>query len=226
VIVFGSAVTDRDMFESIAMRGIRRVAEADSVIDLRHDHESIQAPYNEILDAAARQPDLEAVVLVHQDFELLDDSLLRRVRPLLAEPRVGVIGLFGARRAPLHAWNTAPELYGRATTPPIDIHHSTGAHEVEIVDGSLLVLAPWVVETIRFNSELADDFHGYDVDFCCRVRTAGGRVVCDDAPYMHHMERPWTDSDAVRRAGVVVAMMWDPTLRPPAWKSAFEPRVS
>lgn len=223
MIVFGCAVTDRETFDSLAMPGIRRVAEPDSVILTCHDRESIQEPYNEIMDAAARRPDLEALVLVHQDLELLDDSLLRRARPLLAEPGVGVIGLFGARGAPLYSWTSAKELFGRATTPPIDIHHSSGSFEVEVVDGSLLAIAPWVVRKIRFSEAFAEDFHGYDVDFCCRVRAAGGRVICDDAPYMHHMERPWTDSDAVRRAGWKLARMWDPALRPAAWASAFPP---
>jgi GT2 family glycosyltransferase len=221
MIVFGCAVTDREKFDSIAMRGIRRVAEPDSVIVTCDDRESIQEPYNEIMDAAGSRQDLEALVLVHQDLELLDDSLLRRARPLLAQPGVGVVGLFGARRAPLHCWSKAEELFGRATTPPIDIHHSSGPFEVEVVDGSLLVIAPWAVRTIRFSEILADDFHGYDVDFCCRVRAAGGRVVCDDVPYMHHMERPWTDSAAVSRAGWNVARIWDPALRPAARTSAF-----
>lgn len=221
VVVFGAAVTDNEAFSSIALPSIRKLSEPNSVIATRHGYDSIQQPYNELLDEAAAHADLEALVLLHQDLELLDGSLLDRVRPLLAEPRVGVVGVLGAAGGPLHYWTDAERLFGRMRTPTVDYRYSTGAHEVEIVDGHLLVLAPWVVRTLRFDESLADDFHGYDVDFCMRVRAAGGRVACTDAPYCHHMARPWTDRDAVRRSGRRLAERWDPALRPPEWAPAF-----
>lgn len=221
MVVFGVAVTDRELFEAIAQPSIRRVAEPDSVVLTRHDRDSIQEPYNEFLEQASRYSSLEALVLLHQDLELLDDSLLRRARPLLSEPGVGLIGAFGGRRVPPHYWSEAETLFGRAVTPTVDFHHSAGAHEVEVVDGQLLVVAPWVVRTLRFSEALAADFHGYDVDFSMRVRAAGGRVVCDDVPYCHRMARPWSDPVAVRRAGWEVAKMWDPAIRPPEWAPTF-----
>jgi GT2 family glycosyltransferase len=224
MIAFGSAVNDRDEYESIALPGIRRAAAPDSAILARYGWDSIQRPYNDMLDEAAGYDDLEALVLLHQDLELSDDSLLRRLRPLLAQPDVGVVGLFGARQVPLHCWTKAEKLFGWASTPPIQTHHSAGCYEVEVVDGSLLAIAPWVVRALRFSEALAADFHGYDVDFCLRVRAAGGRVICVDVPYMHHMNRPWTDSAGVRRAAWAVARMWDPTLRPLEWGPAFHRR--
>lgn len=221
MVVFGVAVTDREAFETIALPSIRRVAEPDSVVLTRHDRHSIQEPYNELLDEVASYKALEALVLLHQDLELLDDSLLRRARPLLDRSGVGLVGAFGGRRVPPHYWSETDEPFGRATTPMVDFHHSGGPHEVEVVDGQLLVLAPWVVRTLRFSEALAEDFHGYDVDFSMRVRAAGGRVVCDDIPYCHRMERPWSDPVAFRRAGWAVARMWDSAVRPPEWAPAF-----
>jgi hypothetical protein len=222
MIVFGSAVTDRAEFESVALPGINRAAGSNPVVLTRYGHDSIQEPYNEILDEAAGYEGLEALVLLHQDLELLDDSLPRRVRSLLDEPRVGVIGGYGGRRVPLHFWTETDDQFGRAAAATVDIRHSYGSHEVEVVDGSLLVLMPWVVRTLRFSEALAADFHGYDVDLCMRVRAAGGRVVCDDIPFCHRMRRPWTDPVAFQRAGWAVARMWDPALRPPEWAAAFK----
>ena len=48
--------------------------------------------------------------------------------------------------------------------------------EMEAVDGCLLVLSPWVVRNLRFDETLIPS-HGWDVDFCRRVRAAGRQVV-------------------------------------------------
>ncbi len=134
---------------------------------------------------------------------------------------MGVVGLYGSRSLPLRAWRTPEDLFGRATTRSIDIHHSAGAHEVEVVDGALLAVAPWAARAVRFDEALARDFHGYDADFCQRVRAAGGRAICADVPYRHHMERLWSDADAVRRGYLAIASRWDPALRPAEWAASF-----
>jgi GT2 family glycosyltransferase len=217
MIVFGSAVSDRETYERIALPGIEAVAEPDSVIDVREGFDSIQEPYNLILDEAAGREDLEAVVLVHQDLELLDESLLLRLRRLLAEPQVGLVGVLGWRGMKLHRWIDTGRLFGRSVAPGEDRVHSVGDHDVEMVDGVLLGVAPWVVRSLRFDSRLSRDFHGYDADYSLRVRAAGGRVVCSDIPYYHHMSRPWRDPREYVRAGLSLARMWDPGLRPDAW---------
>lgn len=209
------------MFARVAEPSLERVREADSHLLVRSGYDSIQRPYNEILDETAALPDLEGVVLIHQDMELTDASLLERLRPLLAEPRVGVVGLLGGRGVPPHAWWEAEELFGTSRTPLVEQRHSHGPHEVEVVDGALLALAPWVVRELRFDEALAADFHGYDVDLCLQVRAAGGRVICDDIPYMHHMSRPWADGEQYARAGRILARRWgrelDPRERIPSW---------
>lgn len=205
----------------MARRSMERILEPDSLILTRNGHDSIQQPYNEMLEEAAAREDLEMLILMHQDLELLDDSLLERVRPLLADSGVGLVGIFGGRRPPALLFGEEDRRRGRSVTPMVDTHHSAGPHEVEVVDGVLLAIAPWVVRSVRFNESLAGDFHGYDIDFSLRVRSMGGRIICTDAPYFHHMERPWNDSDQVRRAGYTLAKMWDPALRPLEWAPAF-----
>jgi hypothetical protein len=221
LIFFGTAVTDQDAYERIALPGIRRVSEPDSIVRTLHGYDSIQRPYNLLMEEAAAREDLEALVLLHQDFELTDGSLSRRVRPLLADQRNGVVGSFGGREIVPHRWTETTQLHGTAVVPGLQRHFGSGPEEVEVVDGSLLVIAPWVTRAVRFNEALARNFHGYDVDFCFRVRAVGGRVVCDDIPYIHRMS-PRDDHDAVRLAGLDLATMWDPALRPREWAPAFQ----
>jgi len=221
MIAFGTAVTDPEMYSRVGRASIDRVAEPDSVVLVREGFDSIQEPYNELLDEATALPGLEALVLLHQDIELTDDSLLERARPLLSDPRTGAIGPLGWRGMDLHRWSESGERLGRSVGPGVDIHHSAGPVEVEILDGVLLVLAPWVVRSVRFDPRFATDFHGYDADFSMRVRAAGGRLFCSDLPYHHHMARPWRDRAQFIRASVALARMWDPALRPLEWAPDF-----
>ena len=224
MIAFGTAITDRMTYEAVALAGIERSAEPDSPILTREGADSIQRPYNEMMDELAGCPDLEALVLVHQDLELEDEDLPHRLRRVFGDPRVGLFGVLGARASKLHRWLAPDELFGVAIGPehmgPGYLRLSTGPQEVDGVDGAVLVLAPWVVRGLRFSEALADEFHGYDVDFSMRVRAHGGRVTCEDLPCRHHTEVK-NDYVAQLAAGVSLARMWDPALRPQEWDGAF-----
>jgi GT2 family glycosyltransferase len=237
MVAFGVAVSDPATLEAVALPGIERASEPDSVVITRVGHDSIQRPYNEMLEEAARLPDLEALVLLHQDLELTDASLIPRIRQLLREPEVGVVGAIGWAPprpaadvgAPLPRPGLGPlALWSYAASRPEDVFgrlgplYSEGSFEVEMADGILLALAPWVVRSIRFDERMARDFHGYDVDFSLRVRAAGGRIVCDDIPCVHHMSRLWRDRDELVRARTGVLQRWHPSLWPPEWAPAFE----
>lgn len=222
MIVFGTAVSDRATYERFALPGIRRAAEPNSVVLANEGYDSIQRPYNMLMEEAGARDDLEALVLLHQDFELTDDSLVRRIRPLLADRRAGLVGSLGGRGVSLHRWTETTDLYGTAVIPGGARRFSSGAQRVDVVDGSLLVVAPWVVRALRFDEALAENFHGYDIDLCLRVRAMGGAVICDDIPYFHHMSQR-EDHDSVRLAGIRLARMWEPALRPREWESAFQP---
>jgi hypothetical protein len=220
VIAFGVAITDQETYETVALPGIERTAEPDSAIFTRAGL-PIRDAYNELLDEAAALPDLEALVLLHQDLELTDDSLPRRARHIFADPCVGLIGSMGVRNLTLHLWLASRELYGTVAAPGLERRFSTGVQEVEGVDGALLVLAPWVVRGLRFGKLPGVEFHGYDVDISLRVRAHGGRAVCDDIPYFHHHASKH-DFEAQRFAGLALARLWDPALRPREWEPAFQ----
>jgi hypothetical protein len=220
MIVFGTAVTDRTVFEEIALPGIERAAEPGSPI-LTRAGLPIRIAYNQLMDEAAAQPGLEALVLLHQDLELTDGSLPGRVRRLLGDRCVGLAGALGVRNVTLHLWEGDRQFFGTVAAPGIERRFSTGSQEVEGVDGALMMLAPWVVRGVRFGRATADQFHGYDAELALRVRAYGGRVICDDIPYFHHRP-PKDDFDAQRRSRVALARAWDPALRPREWTPSFQ----
>ncbi len=53
---------------------------------------SIFRNYNLLLDRARELDDLEALVIVHQDAEIVDPDACAKLRAALADPEVGIVG--------------------------------------------------------------------------------------------------------------------------------------
>jgi hypothetical protein len=224
MIAFGVSITKPEVFRRCAEPGIRRAAEPDSVVDALPAPGSIFRSYNALLDRAAAHADLEALVLVHQDTELVDADLCEKVRDALRDPDVAVVGCVGAIGVRSIAWWEASvtlasfinryEEHGGG-----DLHSFSWAWddappyahtgEVETLDGFLLVLSPWAVRSVRFDEALGD-FHGYDLDYCLQVREAGRKIVTADLRAIHH--RPLEmipDPEPWIAAHIAVAEKWD-----------------
>jgi GT2 family glycosyltransferase len=149
------------------------------------------AAYNSILDEAAELPDLEGVVLLHEDTEIDDPSFLTEVRHGFVDPTVAVIGPIGASEVRTMAWwegNT----FGRVEAPNIGSAPAmlgavpSGWHDVDAVDGLLLVVSPWAARHARFDERFAPYFHGYDVDYCFQVRSHGRRCLVAPLTVIHY----------------------------------------
>jgi hypothetical protein len=200
MIVFASSITDPEVYRACAEPGIRRAAEPDSEVLANAAAGSIFRSYNLILDMVAGREDLEALVLVHQDAEIVSADLCRTLRQALADPEVGVVGCVGAVGVRSIAWwegsvtwasfthryrelggGELPALSWTRDELPAFAH--TG--EVDTVDGFVLALSPWVVRNVRFDESLGQ-LHGYDFDFCLQVRAAGRRIVTADFRVVHH----------------------------------------
>jgi hypothetical protein len=80
MIAFGCSIILPDVYERRAKLGIERAAEPDSAIFANAATGSIARSYNLLLDSAAELPELEAVVLLHEDAELLDADFCARLR--------------------------------------------------------------------------------------------------------------------------------------------------
>ena len=224
MIAFGSSVTKPEIYGACAEPGFRRAAEPDSEIWPLPSIGSIFESYNTLLDKAAGRDDLEALVLAHQDAELVDADFCARARAALADPDVAIVGCVGAIGVRSIAWwegsvTCANFIHRYDTDGGGDLPAFSWAWEeappyarfgeVDTVDGFVLVLSPWAVRTLRFDESLGR-LHGYDIDFCLQAREAGRKVVTADfrAIHTHHLE-PFEDAEEWIRAHVAVAEKWD-----------------
>jgi hypothetical protein len=188
---------------------------------------SIFRSYNALLDSFSDRDGLEALVLLHQDAEIVDPDFCATIRAALSDPQVGLVGCVGAVGVRSIAWWEASvtcasfmnryEEHGGGDLPSFSWSWSEAPAyarlgEVETLDGFVLALSPWVVRNIRFDESLGQ-FHGYDLDFCLQVRAAGRKVTTADFRAIHH--RPldmlpdpaeWID------AHIALADKWDGTM--------------
>jgi hypothetical protein len=201
MLAFGCSITAPDIYARCAEPGIRRVAEPDSVVFANAAAGSIFRSYNRLIEQAAGLEGLEALVLVHQDAEILDPTFCSKLRRALADPQVGVVGCVGAIDVRSIAWwegsvtwASFTHRYGEFgggevpsftwTNEELPAYARTG--EVDTLDGFVLALSPWAVSTLRFDEGLGSQIHGYDLDFCLQVREAGRKVVTADFKVVHH----------------------------------------
>lgn len=200
MIAFGSPITDPPLYNRACGPGIALAKEDDSVVLARASAGSIYKSYNVIMEEAAALDGLEALVLLHQDAEIVDRGFCAKVREALADPEVGLVGACGAKGVRSIAWwdgsvtwasfthryeefgggEVRAFTYADEERPP---YAETG--EVDAIDGFVMVLSPWVVRNLRFDESLGN-LHGYDFDFSLTVREAGRKVVTADLQMVHH----------------------------------------
>jgi Glycosyltransferase like family len=197
VIAFGVSIAGAEAYRRYGEPGVRRAREADSEVFAFASVEPVARTYNLILEAAAGHGDLEALVLVHPHTEIAAAArFAAEIRRVLADPAVGVVGCAGARHVGSIAWWEGEVVCGEVVHRYEEHHggqlpalswarHEPPPAEVEVLDGQLLVLAPWVVRNLRFDEELVLG-HGFDLDFSLRVRQAGRKLVVADLPVIHH----------------------------------------
>lgn len=200
VIAFGCAITKPEVYRRCAEPGIRRAAEPDSEVWELPAAGTIFQSYNALLDRAAARDDIEALVIVHQDTELMTEGFGAVVRQTLADPEVALAGCVGAIGVRSIAWwegsvtlasfSNRYDEHGGGDLPAFSWDWSEApayAHtgEVEALDGFVLVVAPWAIRNVRFDEGLGS-FHGYDLDYCLQVRAAGRKVVTADFKAIHH----------------------------------------
>jgi hypothetical protein len=225
MIVFASSITDPEMYEEAAERGIRLAAEPDSEVMAHAAAGSLFRSYNLIMDMATERDDLEALVLLHQDAEITDRDFCVKLRRALSDPQVGVVGCVGAIGVRSIAWWEGSVTWasfvhryrelGGGDLPAFSwngdkmpAYARTG--EVDTVDGFVLGLSPWTVRNIRFDESLGGHVHGYDFDFCLQVRSAGRKVVTEDFKVVHHHSLDLiSNPDTWIEAHMRVAEKWD-----------------
>jgi GT2 family glycosyltransferase len=208
MFVFAAITSNQESYQLYAERGLSRVREENSVVYVKSGVTSLAAGYNDILDTVEREhPDCEAVVLLHQDLELCDESFCEHIRALLRDPTIGIIGAIGAVGVRSIAYWRG-ELRGSVRENTRDLVYAPGLHEVDAVDGMLLVLSADAARQLRFDQKVAAHFHGYDVDMCFAARAAGFKVVVDDLQVIHHTKGGYGDRSAYLAAARAWRRKW------------------
>jgi hypothetical protein len=200
MIAFGCPITDRGLYDRYAEPGIRLASEPDSELLARDSVGSIFRSYNLLLDLVADRDDLEALVLVHQDAEIVDPDFCAKLRRALRDPEVAVVGCAGAIGVRSIAWwqgsvtwasftHRYEELGGGEipglTWDPDETPSWAQTGEVDTIDGYVIGLSPWAVRELRFDESLGA-LHGYDFDLCLQARAVGKKVVTEDLRVIHH----------------------------------------
>jgi GT2 family glycosyltransferase len=215
MIAFGCALTEPETYDRCAAPGIRLAAEPDSEVLAYASVGSIFRSYNMLLDLAAEREDLEALVLVHQDAEIVDSAFVPKLREALRNPEVALVGCAGSVGSKSIAWwegfvtwasfSHRYEEFGGGEFPALtwaqeDIPQYAELGEVDAIDGFCMALSPWTVRNLRFDESLGT-FHGYDFDFCMQVRSAGRKIAVADWKVVHHHdlelirnEEAWIDA--------------------------------
>ncbi|UTI64708.1 glycosyltransferase family protein [Paraconexibacter antarcticus] len=209
MFVFATCVGSEDTYRAWALPGLRLAGEPDTVlVHATAEAGSIFTAYDEVLDAVCAMDGVEALVLIHEDVELLDPGFCATVRArLAATPDVAVIGAVGASDVRSLAWWEGRGA-GRVaeTRGVVDF----GGHPcpVDTVDGLLMVLSPWAIANLRYGPGHPPGFHGYDAELCFAARAAGRSVWVEDLPLIHHTKGGYGDVAAYARADDAFRARW------------------
>jgi hypothetical protein len=211
-----------DVYGRYAKAGIERAAEPGSAILAYAGAGSVARTYNLIAELAARADDLEGLVLVHQDAEIRDPQFCAKLRRVLSDPDVAVVGCVGATGVRDTAWWDGEVTWNSASYFCAEVAHGElpwrpagdqprwPDREVDTVYGVMLALSPWAVKTLRFD-EAVGPVHGYDFDICRQARSAGRKVVVADLQVAHHRSLDLvTDAEAWIASHMRAAEHWDP----------------
>jgi GT2 family glycosyltransferase len=225
MIAFGCSITEPDVYTRCAERGIRLVAEPDTeVLAQRAAGGSIFRNYNLLCDRVADRDNLEALVLLHQDAEIVDPDFCEKIRRALSDPDVAIVGCAGSIGVRGIAWwegsvtwagfaHRFDELGGgeipALTWDPEAIPPTAETGAVDTVDGFVMALSPWAVRELRFDESLGY-LHGYDFDICMQARAAGRKVVTEDFRALHHHSLDLVrGTDGWIEAHIRVAEKWE-----------------
>lgn len=223
MFVFGCPIGSELKYSRYAGPSIRAVREPDSRVYELRGQNSIFSAYNDVLVAAAEEPDLEGVVLMHEDLEIPDPGFLDKLRAELADPDVWIVGAIGGRGITKPAWWTCYEWVGHVfwnnnpgAERSTDVERfkvvASGRYpesaEVDMLDGLLLVLSAEAARTLRFDESLGPGFHLYDSDICLQARARGKKVRTAPLALVHHTGGDLADPASYARAHARLAAKW------------------
>jgi len=197
VILYGCCVGSWDKFN-------RYVAPytAGRRLIVKFGYSGIVRPYNELLDTARGYDDLEALILLHDDLEFIDPEAEKKLVAPLVDPNVALVGVAGGGGESIYWWNHEPVGHQRTDVRLIDFGPREG--DVTLIEGSVMVLSPWLVRNLRFDPRFTW-FHGYD-EIGMQVKAAGRRAVVVDVDTWHHNQEGYADEHSAEQCRVAAEL--------------------
>lgn len=143
---------------------------------------SISVAYNAILDGF-RVYDLDAVILLHDDLEMIDPLTEPKVLHALYDGEEGasLVGVAGG--GPSMSWWNVDPIGHQLTDSGMINFGNTNVGTVDMIEGSFMAFSPWAIQELRFDERYT--FLGYD-DVCLHAKAAGKQVRVADIDTHHH----------------------------------------
>ena len=178
VVAYGCCVGSWDKFHVNVARDHKEILALSN-------QPSIAVAYNKIL-ATYQDRGLDALVLLHDDLEITDSRAEEKFLLALTEPDVALVGVAGGTPDPpsITWWENGSRIGHQMTdSGMLDFGERSG--DVLFIEGSIMVLSPWAIENLRFDTRYRG-FLGYD-DICVTAKLVHGkRVVVADVDTHHH----------------------------------------
>jgi len=135
------------------------------------------------LNQGARLAVGDRLCFIHNDTEMFDSAWLDKLdNALTSEKRVGLAGLYGARRLRRNGRYAGRTIVHCLAERPTLIRPVV---EVAAVDGVCLFISRALLHEVGGFDEDYGFFHGYDRDLSLAVRAAGYRCAVVNAPFAH-----------------------------------------
>ncbi len=225
MIIFATCVSGNgDRYRRYALPAIQAIAgPQDQILELPGDP-GICAVYNQFIRAARAEPDCEALVLLHDDVEVIDPNFRLKLLAALRPTGVGLVGVIGASQIPSLSWWESKHRSGLVFETRGLMHLGERLNDVDVVDGLMLAIAPRAFRSFEFDQESFPKFHGYDVDFALQLRDAGLRVRVAPIDLFHRTGE--TQSPEIHReASKTLWAKWPHWVSPPAKPAGMSAKV-
>jgi GT2 family glycosyltransferase len=215
LIFVGTCIGDNgEKYRSVALPSLQRVLEPVDMIRGASGDRGIAKVYNGFIAEARSLSDCEALVLVHDDVEIVDANFRAKVLAAVRNEGVGVVGVIGGRGLQSIKWWEARVKVGRVHEANRDVDFGELSGDVDVIDGLMMILAREAFDDMEFDEVTCPRFHGYDIDFCLAAKASGLRVIVEPIDVIHRTNGGYGDRESFESASSALDAKWPMFIRP------------